>query len=309
MLWAALDGGINSAFEALPCVGMAILLRFSRRAFRSSRHMIGPQPLSKICPLASVLFDPGALLERPALAVFPMTVIARWADIDKSLAELLLLMLKSPNLSVGMAMFQALNSGEAKRAALLAAAAEALEQNVDDHNLFRAVLNAISASRNRRNHFAHHLWGVARELPDALLLADPKDWVKQSTAVEAYEQGLTDADTSVFFETMLKPQPTLFVDRRKVRVFSKLALAADADAANLARDHVILLRFALDRRRFGGEQADRTRATLLSAPQVRQEFRRLTIESMESVRLRRRLHKSREKQLRARNARKKPERA
>jgi hypothetical protein len=39
------------------------------------------------------------------------------------LAELLLLKLNSPDLSVGMAMFQALTGGEAKRSALLAVAA------------------------------------------------------------------------------------------------------------------------------------------------------------------------------------------
>ena len=133
-----------------------------------------------------------------------MAVIARWSDIDKTLAELLLLMLKSPDLKVGMAMFQALNSGEAKRAALLAAAAEALRGNVDDHNLFLAVLRTIKGSRDRRNEFAHQLWGVARELPDALLLVDPKDWVKHTTALKSYDKGLSSRDTKEFFHAMFK---------------------------------------------------------------------------------------------------------
>ncbi len=84
---------------------------------------MGPQPLSKVNPDAATLFDPGQLAKRPKLAAYPMSVIATWADIDKMLAELLLLKLNSPDLSVGMAMFQALTGGEAKRSALLAAAA------------------------------------------------------------------------------------------------------------------------------------------------------------------------------------------
>ena len=188
--------------------------------------MIVPQRLSQVDPRASAHFDPGALLSQPQLAAYPMTVIARWADIDKTLAELLPLMLKSPDLTVGMAMFQALVSGEAKRAALMAAAAEALRGNADDHNLFLAVLRTIKGSRDRRNEFAHHLWGVARELPDALLLVDPKDWVKHSTALQAYDKGMSSSDTREFFDAMFKHEPRRFIDRRKIWVFSNLITLA-----------------------------------------------------------------------------------
>jgi hypothetical protein len=224
-----------------------------------------------------------------------MTAIAKWADIDKTLAELLLLMLGSPDLEVGMSMFQALNSGEAKRAALLAAAAEALKDRADDHNLFRAVLHTTSSSRDRRNEFAHHLWGTAKELPDALLLVDPRAAIKQRTLAEAYALRENSPDDKIWFGTMFELPPSQFIDRRKIQVFSRPTLAAEASAADQARKHVVLLSFALDRRKFGDQKADQMRAMLLSAPQVRREFQRLTIESMKLIRTRR-LQKSREKQ-------------
>jgi hypothetical protein len=232
--------------------------------------MTGPQPLSRVNPHATTQFDGYALIEKEELAVYPMTVIAMWADIDRALAELLLLMLKSPDLSVGMAMYQALASSEAKRAALLAAAA------------------------------AHHLWGVAKELPNALLLVDPKDWVKQQTAVAAFTKGqVSDA---------LSPKPSSFVDRQKVMVFFESALQAEAVRVEDARRYVILLSFALDSQRLGDSSADQMRSMLLSAPLVRQEFRRLTSESAKAIRLQRRQQKHREKQERVRKSQQKAQR-
>jgi hypothetical protein len=257
---------------------------------------MGPQPLSRVKRNASTLFDPEALLKGPELAKYPMTVIARWGSIDRFLAELLVVMLRSTDLAVGMAMFQALTSGEARRAALLAAGAEALNPGSDDHCLFQAVLNVIAPSRNRRNDFAHHLWGISSDLPNALLLVDPKIWVKQSTLAEVYERALSDPNPRWFFNALTQMPPTRFIDHKNVQVFRERDFLEDVKAAQEADAYVLLLNFALDRQRFGDAKADQVRSTLLSAPRVRQEFQRLTTESARAGLPRPRLRTRRRKQ-------------
>jgi hypothetical protein len=99
-----------------------------------------------------------------------MRVIAIWAEIESDAAVILSRMLKA-DISAGVAMYQALTGGQSRKAAFMAAA----EASLKDWQLLllRAVLNASKPSRNTRNHFAHHIWATAKELPDALLLMPP----------------------------------------------------------------------------------------------------------------------------------------
>ncbi len=71
-------------------------------------------------------------------------------------------------------MLYALRSTDARRQVIQAAAEEALNENEEDLRLFNAVKKCTTASRAIRNDFAHKLWGVSPELPEALLLSSPK---------------------------------------------------------------------------------------------------------------------------------------
>ena len=247
---------------------------------------MAPQPLSRVKPSAQINFDASALLRRPELAVYPMATIARWSLIDKLLAEMLMSMLRSTDLSVGMAMFQALTGGELKRAALLAGAEEAFGSRSEENCLFKAVLRAINPSRNRRNDFAHHMWGTSKELPDALLLVDPKIWVRHSTAVEVHAKALKSADAEKFFLSMFKPEPSKELDRRKVQVFRKRDLEEDAEAARASAEYALRLSLALQEPK--SATADAMWRALLTVPPIQQEFRRLTNENAPATHLQRR---------------------
>ena len=48
-------------------------------------------------------------------------------------------------------------------------------KNATQFNMFQAAFNAIDDSRQVRNKFAHHLWGVSEHLLAELLLQDPRD--------------------------------------------------------------------------------------------------------------------------------------
>ena len=77
------------------------------------------------------------------------------------------------NVRAGIAMFRSVSSEDGKRNMILAAAKEQMTN--DDAALVEAVFGVNKAARAMRNAYAHHLWGHSDDLPDALLIIDPRD--------------------------------------------------------------------------------------------------------------------------------------
>src|SRR5271156_4524441 len=86
--------------------------------------------------------------------------------------------------AVVRAMLQALIGAGGKRAAMDAAAKSALSE--EDCLYYDALMRAIKTSRNKRNDFVHHLWGISPDIPDALLLLDPTQAIASQFAIESY---------------------------------------------------------------------------------------------------------------------------
>lgn len=139
------------------------------------------QPLSRVSPKSQVMFYQGAINARPDLVPMIMHVIDSWSHIDLMLTKFLTRLLKADHIVVS-AMMQGITSGEARRAALNGAVSAALRPS--DIPIFEAVMRSVSPSRKIRNEFAHHIWGVSPDLPDALLLIDPKHMAAQSAVNE-----------------------------------------------------------------------------------------------------------------------------
>lgn len=237
-----------------------------------------PQPLSKVKPDAGIWFDADGLRKHPQLAAYAMEVIARWSHIDKMLAELLADMMRSADIAVAMAMYQAIFGGESKRAALLEAAAEHFGPKSSDYHLVRAVLECNQAFRNRRNDFAHHMWGTSKDIPDALLLVDPKVWVKHDTTLKAHRRAKKDSDPVRQALNVDKPPPLAWLDRGLVQVFRKPDLTEAVDQSITAARRVLMLLISVD---LEGDRlvAGAMRHELLSDLHVSRVFQRLTSES------------------------------
>lgn len=131
-----------------------------------------PQPLSRVKPDAYVKWDAAALAERPPLAVWVARTIAAWSQIEARLGNVLTGMLSADAVPVA-AMYARIDSAAARSAALEGAAPAALKQ--EDQGLFLATLRVLRRLGRTRNEFAHWIWGHSDQLPDALLLLDPKD--------------------------------------------------------------------------------------------------------------------------------------
>lgn len=218
------------------------------------------QPLSRVRTKANIYFGVAAFQKNPDLAILPLLVIARWSTIDGTLALLLAKMLKS-DIAIGVAMCQALASGEARRDALSAAARASLQRA--DLNLFDAVMKVIKPSRDRRNEFAHHIWGYSEDIPNALLLAEPKEVANLLINFEAHNR------------TKDKGKFAHDLDRSRVKVFKLSDLEEDSENSRKASEHVSALQGAIPDANVCG----RMRQKLLRDPDVRQAFEKLSNET------------------------------
>jgi hypothetical protein len=124
-----------------------------------------PQPFSNVNPKAGYVLLP-LLEKRPLVALEIETCIATWAQTD-SAANLLFLTLLGSNETIGAALFNSFESTSAKVNALRSVA-------VATHALFDALLRLIKSRQKVRDKIAHWLWGVSDEIPDGLVLVDPR---------------------------------------------------------------------------------------------------------------------------------------
>ena len=133
-----------------------------------------PQPLSRVRPggcsyhLNNVGDYP--LREREQLARAAMEGIASFATVESWMLELYL-ELAGGNKSIAASMFLTLESRSA-RSSVLQPLIAALEPRYQD--LYRAIAKLLRTRALDRDKLAHWVWGVSNDLPDALLLADPK---------------------------------------------------------------------------------------------------------------------------------------
>lgn len=132
---------------------------------------MAPQPLSRKYPKgATPIFAADALYKRPSLAPHVLTVIA-----NASATEAILINLVTSRLQIDHAIVHDLLASvhDTARNSAVKGALEKYLQG-DDLHLFRAVTKLTKTVDNHRNEFAHHIWAIANELPNDLLLTDAR---------------------------------------------------------------------------------------------------------------------------------------
>jgi hypothetical protein len=139
-----------------------------------------PQPLSRVAPSALVSMgnigptysDP--LVERPELAILAVQVIASWSNVEAFMMRLFV-SLMGGSTELAATVYLSLEIQSAKSAAINAAADAKLSE--PERALLRAILALVKSHQKSRDKIAHWIWGFTQELPDALLLANPKDLI------------------------------------------------------------------------------------------------------------------------------------
>src|ERR1700730_10603193 len=129
------------------------------------------QPLSRVKRHAQVRHDPNALDDKPEMAKHVSNIFAYWGLIEHRLSLMLVRVLGADAVPA-LAMFSTLTAQHLQLGALEAAAKAALTQQ--EFDVFKAATNVTDSVQTPRNQLAHWVWASAPQLPDALLLAEPK---------------------------------------------------------------------------------------------------------------------------------------
>ena len=130
-----------------------------------------PQRLNRVIRNGEFRPNDSVLNDNPELAKLVASIFALWASIEHSLG-LLLTSVLGAGAEPAIAMFATLRGERPQMGALEAAAKAALSPN--EFDVFRAAISVTDSVRTGRNHLAHWIWGTCKQLPDTLLLAEPK---------------------------------------------------------------------------------------------------------------------------------------
>jgi hypothetical protein len=241
-----------------------------------------PQPLNRVNRAANILFGGGAVATDPRVGVLPMVVISVCSNMDGQLTELLQVLLKAGSLRVVTALYQAVQSQTARNAALKAAAEKAL-RDPEQLRMWRAVMKAIKPVFDHRDAFAHGAWGTSPDIPDALLLADPRlftqsivdhleggreDHERARLAFQrAREQGMPPEQAAAAVPRIAPGEP---IDRSEIQVWTRADLEAEARAALEGSRWLMELRIYLSAGIVVVAQQFHDR--LLNAPPIRQAY-------------------------------------
>ena len=148
-----------------------------------------------------------------------MQCIANWSWADHVFGSLFVNLLGS-NLPIGAALYNEMASDLAKNRALRSVALAALKE--DEYRLLEAILKLKESYQRTRDKLAHWYWGICKEIPDGLVLVDPR-------YLNQYRAGLLD----------LHDKGKLHgaeIDREKLYVVRPKDLQADAhDFAEFAK--------------------------------------------------------------------------
>lgn len=173
-----------------------------------------PQPLNKVAPNSGVIIDHDAMAQRPELAGLVAQTISAWSLTELMLGNFLAKMLGT-SAQKGIAMYSAIDAFQPQMRALDAAASTFFDG--EDRRLYETTMRVIRRAARTRHAFAHNIWGVSHQLPDALLLVEP-DVIWAWTA-ECLEWGIRVHSDSTLIPKA--PTPPDF-DNSKVLVYRRV---------------------------------------------------------------------------------------
>jgi hypothetical protein len=222
------------------------------------------QPLATFPDVKSFTFGPGSVFKRPKLAPYIMLILEHWAFTEWGILRIGASCVGG-DLTIATAMLQAVDSQAAQRSAILAAAKSMLD---DEHwIIFEAAFFSILPSRAIRNKFAHHLWGVSNDLPDALILQDTRHAnLELAKRVKRVQQRIADGVAPVFAGERDVNRGEMFVWREAD--FKK-------EVENAARAGLVISNLDLMIGAFqNGRATDSIRSRLLKDPLIQQRIQK-----------------------------------
>lgn len=112
-----------------------------------------------------------------------MNVVAEWSILEGFVSTLFVDML-GENPVPALSVYSSIQSTRGQMDALRAVAESILDS--EECDALEAVLSTYKRASADRNRIAHWVWGHSRELPDAVLLCEPKAYAAHRAAVNEY---------------------------------------------------------------------------------------------------------------------------
>ena len=130
------------------------------------------QPVS-LTKFATIRYNFGSdhLREQPELGALVANVIAGWSATEAYLGMVFGSLIGASEPTT-MNMYAAFRSFDTQRTLLETAARDLLSQRYAD--ILEVTLTVLGRAARIRHQFAHGIWGASPDIPDALLLAEPK---------------------------------------------------------------------------------------------------------------------------------------
>jgi len=172
---------------------------------------MAPQPLSKI-KATNYIFGTDGLAVRPDQATLVAQTIAGWAVTETHLGHIFGFLIGASK-PVTMTMYAAMRSFDVQRALLETAARELLPVRYAD--MLFAVLVVLNRAASVRHQFAHGIWGSSQDIPDALLLAPPKNFWLMRVQRLRYWKRIKDVDGTVLLNEPRIDRSTVMVYKTK----------------------------------------------------------------------------------------------
>lgn len=147
-----------------------------------------PQPLSRVVPNASVIIGNAGdrpLLRHPELAVLAIEAIASWSNVENFMLEMFVCLLGG-NESLAADIFLSFENQSAKTAAINAAANTVLKEKPDELAILKTIVAISKTNEKSRNKLAHWTWGDSPNIPNGLLLINPKSSIGELDKSEIY---------------------------------------------------------------------------------------------------------------------------
>lgn len=229
------------------------------------------QPLSRVVNTKNFSLGSTAHFDKhPDIAILATKVVAAAATVDGAFARMFVQLLHAePRAAASMYLSV---QADTTREAMLTAAAEAV-LTTDEKELFIALRAVARSSLKLRHKVAHWVWGWSPDVPDALLICDPKEYVPLKAAHLEFDREFNAAKSNDEVITLLGNVPKLSRDK----IFVVRAADLERGLRAIARTQALCLEFdVLLHVRVGDPSANAKRyIQLCSEPEIATELARL----------------------------------
>jgi hypothetical protein len=170
---------------------------------------MAPQPLSTL-RTHNHFFGSSALVLRAEQAARIAVAISGWAATEAHLGHLFAALLGAES-PLSMEVYAVTRSFDVQRDMIETALRDRLPTQYSDIGF--AILTLLHRTATTRHHFAHWIWGSSPDIPDAVLLAEPKMFWRTRVARLRHWKKAKDTDPLTSLQT--EPQ----IDRSAVLVY------------------------------------------------------------------------------------------